>query len=414
MTKKIICIFLSALIIFSVSGCNKKAEEEVNNTSATNVTVAEAANRDIANVVTYTGELKAAQNASVTSKVSAKIKSVNAEIGDYVTAGTVLVSLDTTDYQNAYNQALASYNSAVAAYENVANGSSEQSKVSVSQSLSAARTAYDNALSEYNRQKQLYDIGAISEVALNNYKTQLDTAKLNLDTAQQNYDLTVDVVTPGNVKSAQASVASAKAALDTASSNLRNASVTAPISGYIASSNVKLGQMAAAGAELFTISNSKSVDAEVNVTESVISFITVGTEASISIKSASVEDVKGAVTVVNPVKNEATGMYTVRVTIPNENGKLKVGMMADITLTTDTAVSAVAIPSEALLEDDQGVQYVYVVQGDKASKKEVETGISDTKYTQITSGLKEGEQVVVTGKEYISEKNNEINITSEE
>lgn len=414
MNKKLICIFMASLMLVTLSACSGKDEPAQTASSATNVTVADVSKRDISNVVTYTGELKAAQDASVSSKVSAKVTAVNAEIGDYVTAGKVLASLDTTDYRNAYNQALASYNSAVAAYENVANGSSEQSKVSVNQSLSAAQTAYDNALSEYNRQKQLYDIGAISEVVLNNYKTQLDTAKLNLETAQENYNLTVDVVAPGNIKSAQASVASAKAALDTAASNLNNASVTAPISGYIASSSVKVGQMATPGVEMFTISNSKSVDAEVNVTESVISYITEGSEALVSIKSASIENIKGTVSVVNPVKSAQTGMYTVRVSIPNDDEKLKVGMMADISLTTDTALSSVSVLSESLLEDSDGVSYVYVVNGDKAVRKDVEIGISDTKYTQILSGLKGGEQVVVTGKEYISDKNNEIKITSEE
>jgi len=412
LNKRIICLCLSAVMMLSFAGCKKKAEDEVA-ANATNVTVSVAKEQDISNIITYTGELKAAEDASVSSKIAAKIRAIHVDIGDYVQAGTVLATLDGTDYQNAYNQALAGYNSAVAAYNNVANGSSEQSKISVNQALANAQTAYDNALADYNRQKQLYDIGAISQVAFDACKTQLDTAKLALDTAQQNHDLTVDVVAPGSVKSAQASMESAKAALDTARSNLGNTSITAPISGYVASNNAKIGQMATAGVELFAISNSKSVDVEVNVTASVIPYIEVGTPAKISVKSADIENIEGTVTVASPVKNPKTGMYTVRVTIDNEEGKLMVGMPADITLTTDTAANAVAIPSEALLEDSEGTTYVYIANGNKAERKDVEIGIEDTEFTQVISGIKAGDKVIVTGKEYLSEKNNDINITEE-
>ncbi len=414
MTKKIISLCLSAVMMLSFAGCNKKGEEESSASNATNVTVAVAAKQDVSNVITYTGELKAAQDASVSSKIGAKITNIRVDIGDFVSAGTVLATLDGTDYHNAYNQALAAYNSAVAAYNNVANGSTEQSKISVNQALSNAQTAYDNALADYERQKQLFEIGAISQVAFDACKTQLDTAKLALETAQQNHDLTTNVVAPGSVKSAEASVASAKAALDTASSNLGNTSITAPISGYIASNTAKIGQMASPGVELFAISNSNSVDVEVNVTASVIPYIEVGTPAQINVSSASVKDVEGMVTVASPVKNPKTGMYTVRVTIDNTDGKLMVGMPAEITLTTDTAVNSIAIPSEALLEDNEGQTYVYVVGKDnKAVRKNVEIGIEDIEFTQISSGIKEGDKVVVTGKEYISEKNNQVKVVED-
>lgn len=386
---------MSAVMMLSFAGCKKKAKDDVA-ANATNVTVAIAQEQDVSNVITYTGELKAEEVASVSSKIAAKIRAIHVDIGDYVEAGKVLASLDGTDYQNAYNQALAAYN-------NVASGSSEQSKISVNQALANAQTAYDNALADFNRQKQLFEIGAISQVAFDACKTQLETAKRALDTAQQNRDLTVNVVAPGNT-------ASAKAALDTASSNLANTVVTAPISGYIASNNAKIGQMAAAGVELFSISNSKSVNVEVNVTASVIPYIEVGTPAKISVKSAAIDDIEGTVTVASPVKNPQTGMYTVRVTVDNEDGKLMVGMPAQITLTTDTAVSAIAIPSEALLEDTDGKTYVYVANGNKAERRDVEIGIEDTEFTQVTSGISAGDKVIVTGKEYISEKNNDINI----
>ncbi|MDD4690206.1 MAG: efflux RND transporter periplasmic adaptor subunit, partial [Eubacteriales bacterium] len=411
--KKLICIILSAMTILSFAGCTKEETKQTGTDSnVINVTVATVKARNITDGVTYPGELKASEDASVSSKISAKVTGVNVKLGEYVKAGTVLATLDGTDYRNAYNQAQAAYNSAVAAYENVAEGSSKQSEISVNQSLNMAQTNYDNALDNYNRQKQLFDIGAISQVALDSYKTQLDTAKLNLETAQRTHELTVGVTAPGSVKSAKAAVESASAALNTASSNLSNSSIVAPISGYVASSNIKLGQMATPGVELFAIMNYNSVDAEVSVTESAIPYITIGSKAKINVKSAGMENIEALVSVVNPVKNAKTGMYTVKVSIPNKNGKLMVGMMADITLTTDSVKNALSVLSDAILEDDEGNSYVYVVEGNKAKRRDINTGVSNSKYTQVISGLSDGEKVVVTGKEYISDVNNVIKITS--
>ena len=110
-------------------------------------------------------------------------------------------------------------------------------------------------------------------------------------------------------------------------------------------------------------------------------------------------------------KNDATGMFTVKVSIPNDKGKIKVGMLADVVLTTDKVADALVIPASSVLQSGDE-QYVYVANGNKAEKKIIETGVTDGERIQVLSGINEGDKVIVEGKEYLSDKNNDIKITS--
>ena len=398
MKKIIVYIAVLCLICTSISGCGKKEDEKT--TVATNVTVHRVSANDINSEVKYTGEVKALEESDVAPKVTATIENINYEIGDYVNEGDVLAVLDDTDYLIAYNQALATYNTAY--------GSFQQMTSQLQTAVASAEIEYDNALLNYNRQKTLYDAGAISKVALEAAETRLRNAELNLNAANSNYEISIT----STYATAKASVDSAKAVLDSATNNLNNTVIKAPISGYVASKNGNVGQIAAVGSPMFSIKNTEGVNAEIYVTESVIPYINVGTKTSVSVNSASMTDIKGEVTVVNTVKNPQTGLYTVRIKIDNEDDKLKIGMMADVVLETQSKTGVIIIPSDSIIQDDDGY-YVYVVKENIAEKRVITIGITNNDFTEVTSGLSADETVVVSGKEYISDENNTVNIVEE-
>ena len=462
--KKIISTILSALILFSLTGCGRNENKKLEQIKGQNVSVYTANIAPIESTVTYTGEIKASQSVSITSRISAKANSVYFKEGDYVNAGDVLLRLDDTDVLLAYRQAEASYNSATAAYNMTVNSNTKQAEAGAQQAYESAQLAYDAALSAYNREKALYDnnttvitaknalttaetnlqntqrlfdMGAASQLELdtakNNVenakaaydsasagaKAQLDAAETNLknaenalENAKENIELTA-VASQEGIASSKAAVQTAKTALEVAENNLNSAVITAPISGAIASSNAHAGQMVAAGTEVFSIKQSDYVDAEISVTEAVIPHIYVGTPAKISISSVGLEGKEGTVTLVNPVKNPQTGMYTVKVSIDNSDKSIHIGMFADITLVTQANESAIIIPTEAIIQDGNEY-YVYVAKDNVAQKRIVDIGIQNVLHTQILSGISDGELVVVEGKEYLSETNNELNITSYE
>lgn len=399
MKKTISFLLTICLSIFILAGCNN-SDTDKNNTSAVNVTVHKVTKNDINSEVSYTGEIKALEESDVAPKVSATIMELNYDIGDYVEAGDVLAVLDDTDYRLSYNQTLAAYNSAVS--------SLTQMKTQLETAISSAQMEYNSALDNYNRQKVLFDAGAISKVTFESAETRLKNAELNLNSAKTNYNTTVG----SNQASSQAAVDSAKAALDIASNSLNNTRIVSPISGYVANRNGNVGQIASAGSPMFSIKNSEVVNIEISVTESVIPYITTDTKAIINVETANAKNIEGLVSAVNTVKSPQTGMYTVRIKVDNKDENLKIGMMADVVLHTQTSENALIIPNDAIMQDDDGY-YVYVVNKNIAEKRVIKIGVSNNDFTEIKSGLKENEVVVVSGKEYISDKNNTVNIVEE-
>lgn len=374
--KKLTAIFLIFVMVVVASSCGK-TEKTSSEVSATNVTITEVKKQTIEDVVTYTGEIKASEHTSVSAKVSGTAKSIFFEVGEYVKEGDVLLQIDNTDYLTQYNQAYAAYTSAMS-----------QSKSAVA----AAQLEYNNAKINHDNQKVLYDSGAISKLAYDTAVTRFENAKINLNAATE-----------------QAGLSGAKASLDAAQNALDNTTLRAPISGYISSKNANPGQMVTPGVEVFSIKNTDSVDAQIYVTESIISKINFETKAIIEVNSAE-KTIEGVVTTASPTKNTQTGMYDVRITIENSDASLKDGMFADITLTLSDSADALVVPSESVFEDEDGTKYVYIAESDTAKKVKVTLGITTDEFTEIVSGVKEGEKVIVSGKEYLSDKNNKIRI----
>lgn len=426
-SKRILAFLTASVIAAGLSGCGKEETKTETAETGINVTVYEVSKEDINASAGYTGEIVGEETTAVSAQTSGTADGVYVEEGDYVTEGQTLLTIDSTNYRLAYNQALAAYNSALAAkknaeasYNSVTGGSSQQSLNQLQSAMNSAKLAYDNALDIYNKQKTLFDMGAISEVEFNTYKTNMENAKLNYESTKTNYELTKDVVVAeteqsakAGVETAEAGVNQAKAALDIAENNLNNCRVTAPISGYISSKNASRGQMVGAGGVLFTITDTSSVNVQINVTEAIILSVNTGTKALVSVSGAGLENIEGVVRNVNPVKNPQTGLYSVKISLANDEGKLKAGMIAKIELITDNKESTLVVPSSALMQSDSEGYYLYVSKGTEAEKRIVETGISNDEFTEILSGIADGDKIIVKGKEYLSEDNLLINVVEE-
>lgn len=496
MNKKIISVITAFSLAIGFCGCGKSKDVPAEaGVVATNVEVAEATIGSIESTVTYNGSVKSVSTGSVAPKASGAVTAIYVQVGDKVKAGQVLMTIDETSYKHSlsqaqaayaqaeagysqaqaslaqtessrksaeaayaqaqagYNQALAAYDSAVAAYENVKNGSTVQTEININQSVSTAQSAYDTALDNYNRQKALFDIGAISQVALDSAKTSLDNALVALNTAKQNAEVTSSVTVPQSIAGAEAGVNQARAALQQAEAgkmqaqagidqanfavgqinatieqakagmeqakvavnmakdSLANCKVKAPISGYIASKNVVIGQTAAQGVEAFSVKNPDLLEVEINVTEAVIGSLEVGTKAVVTVKSAGDEQIEGNVSALGETKDAVTGLYLVKVSVPSAGGAVKDGMIAATLLTTGSVENAVIIPQDSVFVSDEET-YVYVAEGDIAVKKTITTGMSDEEHIEVLTGLTAGEKVITEGREFLSEKNNAIKIVS--
>lgn len=256
----------------------------------------------IANSITATGTIQPVDTVSVGTQVSGTIKFIYADFNSKVKKGQLLAELDKSLFQAQVDQMKAN--------------------------LSSAKDQLVYQQSNFNRQSQLYNVGAIS--------------RADYETAMYGYT------------SANANVASITAQLQSAEKNLSYADIYSPIDGTVLSRNVSTGQTVAASFNtptLFIIAKDLTkMQVQADVDEADIGNVKKGEEVAFTVDAFPDDNFKGRVQDVrlNPTVSANVVTYTTIVDAPNENMKLKPGMTASITIYTKQAENAMLISAKAL------------------------------------------------------------------
>lgn len=354
--KKNVLIAL-ALCMALGTACGK--EEVVEEKTLRSVEITTVGESEIASEFAYTGKAAPSKEVAVVPTVPGKVTDFNYDVGDKVSQGAVLFTVDTIDLQNNMRSLEASYK--------------------------AAKLGRDNAKTTYDNNKLLYDEEIIS-------KSEYDQIKYAYE-------------------SAQAQLESIQVQMDTLQKNISDCSVTSPMTGVIATRSVERGGYASAASPAYTVMDLSTIKVEVGVSEQVLNTIKIGDEVSVLMTAVSETPLKGTVATISPAAGQ-TGMYTIKVELNNKDGKIKSGMMAEVNFTMESAEDTIVLPRNAVIEKDNET-YVYVVENGVAKKVNVELGIEAEDTIEITKGLVKGDDVVTKGQTYISD-GEEVNVTNAE
>lgn len=390
-----IAVVLSALLL--AAGCSPTQAPTAEENKITPVQVEVAGSGSVVNESGITGKLAPSQEVRVSPKVSGKIKTLNVSLGQFVTKGQVLFTLDQTDLLNSVRQAEAGYALALANLSQSKNSSGqglEQAKNTLEQTEQSLNDAKRNA----ERMSLLFQQGAISSQQLEQAKLALVNAQTAYANAQKAYESANQLT---GVDVSEASVNQAKVALDNAREQLANASISAPISGYVASVNGAVGEMAApqgGQTAVVTIVKINPLKVKVNLSETEIGNVQPGTKAIVDIEALN-KTINASVTAVSPVMDQQLKAYPVEITIPNPDNQLKPDMVVSVKFADQrkTDKKTIVISRKAVF-DQEGKQYVYKVQGDAAKMAEVTTGKESSDQIEILSGISVGDQIVVRGQ----------------
>jgi len=295
---------------------------------------------------------------------------------------------------------------------------------------------------EYDEAKDRVDQ---AEIAVRNAQSRLQSSTLSVKdatarVAQQQVavrDARRGVETAGlNVRSSQSRADQQSASLR-GQRNLRDKTLqVAPISGVVAEIPSRVGTFAVASLSstaLMTIADMSTINVEVKVDETEIDKVAVGQKAKIKVDAFGDQEIEGEVTQKTPLavgKSQTTGGITQNINVqeakefrvviqlqsmPEEvRTGLRPGMSATATITTKTEANVLAVPLQAIVEKKsenspepgaaanqttpadkpKPIKGVYVLDGNKAKFKPVETGITGESDIQIVSGLSEGEEVI--------------------
>lgn len=279
--------------------------------------------------------------------VSGTVVKVNVSLGDYVHRGqllALLLSTDITTFQRDYKVAKANLE---VAEKNMNRANDLYTSGMMSEKdFTEAKKEYMNAISDFNEKKQILELYGVSPDSL---------------------DAVFRVV--------------------------------APNSGYIVERSINEGTQIRSdnNTPIFILSDLKTIWVWANVHESDMAKIKVGDKVSVNFIAYPDKVFYGQISTIGTMLDEASRVIRVRMELNNENGLLKPGMFATVTITSSTNEKVIAIPQRALVLENNNYYVMREVKDNAFEKVQITIGKKFGDFVEITSGLKVGERIIVNG-----------------
>lgn len=176
---------------------------------------------------------------------------------------------------------------------------------------------------------------------------------------------------------------------------LEKSTITAPFSGIVYDMNLVKGKYVSAGQKLFSIINNDEMIIRVNVLESEINRIKIGSDVIVKFSAITEKLYKGKVISVSPSINQNTHSCEVKINLIND-GKIKDGMYAEVKISAEKYPEKILVYKDAILVRD-GKKLVFAVENNKAKWQYVKTGVENEYFVEITNGVKENQDIVIKG-----------------
>ncbi len=385
--------------------------------STIKVLTAKTEYRDITESVSANGKIKPEKDVVINSDVAGQIIEMHVKEGDQVVQGDLLLRINPDLFESALSRAEASLNSARA---NLATARSR---------MVQSTAQFEQAKRSFDRNQSLYDQGAISAAEFEQAESNFLVAEAEKEAAEQ------------SVEASRFSVASAEATRNEASDNLKRTYIFAPRDGIVSALAKEegesiLGTQQMSPTEIMRISDMSSMEVDVDVNESDIIRVSHGDTALLEVDAYLDRKFKGVVTEIANAAKNVGGMSTDQVT--NFSVKISIlkssyqdlmandstswpfrpGMSATVEILTNTGENLLTVPIEAVTtrsdttdianrlrtsadspqseskEKPKDIVCVFIYDNGEARLTPVETGIQDSQFIHILSGLKEGDEVI--------------------
>jgi HlyD family secretion protein len=350
---------------------------------------------DLAKSVVATGKVTPIIKVEVKSKASGIVKKLLVDYGDKVKKGQLLAQLDKIEIEAQVEQSRAALEAAEANLKST-QADFERAKVDAEgPDVPLLKRAYDRALG-------MAKDGVVSES--------------NLDDADKNYQLALNkqnvakaqvTVLKAKIAQAQAVVSEDQANLKQLEEQLSYTDIVSPIDGIVLSRDVEIGDavssilvLGSSATLVMTLGDTSEVYVKGKVDESDIGKVYLGQPARIKVESFKDKTFYGKVTKISPmgVEKDNVTTFEVRVSIQNPGGELKAEMTANAEIILEEHHNVLQIPEGAIMYDKDKKASVDIPDPrakDGMKKIAVNIGISNGAKTEVLSGLKEGEQVVL-------------------
>ena len=384
-----VIIFIGIIIIFNLRSQREKSIK---------VTVEKAEKHDLTSKISASGEVKPKKNVNISAHIPGRIVKIGVEEGQRVKAEDFLLKLDSTQYEANADRAQAFIHSYRAELIRAAAGLKKDE-------------------SFYKRYQKLFEEKLISEEQLEAAEAQYDISKAQQQAIRYQID-------------------QAQASLQSALDDLSKTAYNSPIDGIITSLRVEEGEIAMIGTMnnpgtiLMTIADLSVMEVEVAVDETDVIGVEIGQQAEVRVDAFPDQTIKGKVTEIGSsalqkvTSSEESRDFKVIITLENPPENLKPGLSATTDIITAEKTDILAIPISALVlrekedkeeeKNDEQEEGVYVVEENRVKFFPVKKGIMGEMMIEITTGLEEGQDIVVGPYSALRQLKDDILIKPEE
>jgi HlyD family secretion protein len=404
-------IFIGAGILIVLLTIAKMAGW-LGDSNATEVAVDKVSKRSIIETVSANGKVQPEIEVKISADVSGEIVALPIKEGQQVKKGMLLCRIDPEIYISGLDRMAASVNASRA------NLQSSRSRLAQSQSQ------FIKSEATYNRNKTLFENNVISKSDWEAVSSAYEVSKAEVDAAKQ------------AVAAAEFNVRSSEASLKEARENLNKTSIYAPVDGTISRLNVEQGERVQGisglqGTELMRIANLNEMEVSVDVSENDIVRVSLNDTAVIDIDAYLDKKFRGIVTEVansanvSGVSADQVINFTVKIRILKESyadliknahaSPFRPGMSATVEIQTNRVENVLALPIQAVTtrdtvksfrpqkkddeevtaDTDELIECVFTIHEGKAKMVPVKTGIQDSRYIEMISGVQSGQEVIV-------------------
>jgi membrane fusion protein (multidrug efflux system) len=293
------------------------------------------------------GSMQADNIVEVRPETAGKVASIPVDEGQTVARGAVLVRLD--DRELAAELAAAE----AAVHRN--------------------ETELANLETRLQRNRGLFETGAISRQTLDDLESSHEAAAARLEEARAQRDL--------------------------AARRLDKMVLRAPFAGTAGSRDVYPGDFVKEGQALFTLVDADPLRVEFTVPEQYVDRLEIGSPVTVQVRSLPGRDFAGRLSFISPRVDATSRTVSLKAEVPNPDGQLRAGQFADVELELERREDALVVP-EAAIVPRGGENYVFVVDGEgKARERKVVLGQRETGRVEVRSGVAAGDRVVVAGQQ---------------
>ena len=314
------------------------------------VNIETVARRSLNSYLVLNGIVEPERKVQVFSRLAAYVKQIVKEEGAYVRENDVLAVLDDTEIKIGH----------------------EQARISLEQ----AKLSLDEAEKNLVRSRELFSKQLISEQEYQTTESTYKQRRLDHQTSEENFkDLELQ---------------------------LNWTSIRSPAEGYITERLIEAGGRVSPNQQVYTIEDFKPLLVRVFVATSDAIMLKTGLPADVSTEILKGEAFKGSVTLINPRVDVQTGTIKVTVEVYDDTLRLKPGMFVEVRIATGKKDDVLVIPRKAILYKT-GKTYVFVLNNNLASQREVTLGLTEEDQAEVTDGLAEGDVIVSVGVENLKD-----------